>query len=106
MTHALPPLPRVTHAIDVTVVSQEEASLGVAEFWSGGELIGFTRIEDGDLMLRIGPSRDGAAVVVGARGLAEALAEAHRLLALHSARACVRSTPANATRTTQAKGTK
>jgi hypothetical protein len=32
MTHAVPPLPPVTHEIDVTVVSQEEASLGVAEF--------------------------------------------------------------------------
>jgi hypothetical protein len=83
MTHALQ-LPPGTHEIDVTVVSQEEAALGMAEFWSGGELIGFTRIEDGDLMLRIGPSRDGAAVVVGARGLAEALAQANRLLALHS----------------------
>jgi hypothetical protein len=86
MTNALPP---VLHEIDVTVASQEEASAGVAEFWSGGELIGFTRIEDGDLMLRIGPSRDGAAVVVGARGLAEALAQANRLLALHSAHGCV-----------------
>jgi hypothetical protein len=69
-------------------------------------LIGFTRIEDGDLMLRIGPSRDGAAVVVGARGLAEALAQANRLLALHSANGCVQSTPADATRTTQPEGTK
>jgi hypothetical protein len=68
------------HEIHVTVVSQEEASLGVAEFWSGGELIGFTRIEDGDLVLQIEPSRDGAAVVVGTRGLAEALAQANRLL--------------------------
>jgi hypothetical protein len=55
MAHALPPLPPVTHEIDVTVVSQEEASLGVAEFWSGGELIGLTRIEDRDLMMRVGP---------------------------------------------------
>jgi hypothetical protein len=47
--------PRVLHQIDVTVASQEEASAGVAESWSGGELIGVTRIEDGYLMLRIGP---------------------------------------------------
>jgi hypothetical protein len=80
MTYALPPVPPAIHEIHVSVVSPEEASLGVAEFWSGGQLIGFTRIEDGDLILRIQPSADGAAVVVGARGLAEALAEANRLL--------------------------
>jgi hypothetical protein len=62
-------------------VSAEEASLGVAEFWSGDRLIGFTLIEDGDLTLRIGSSADG--VVLGAHALAEALAEANRLLALH-----------------------
>jgi hypothetical protein len=106
MAHALPPLPPVTHEIDVTVVSQEEASLGVTECWSGGELIGFTRIEDGDLVVWVGPSRDGAAVVIGARGLAEALAQANRLLALHSANGCVRSTAADATRTTQPEGMK
>jgi hypothetical protein len=38
-------------------------------------------IEEGDLTLRIGPSADG--VVLGAHALAEALAEANRLLALH-----------------------
>ena len=71
----------ILHNIDVNVVSAEEASLGVAEFWSGDRLIGFTLIEDGDLTLRIGPSPDG--VVLGAHALAEALAEANRLLALH-----------------------
>jgi hypothetical protein len=55
----------------------------VAEFWSGGRLIGFTRIEDGDFTLRIGPSPDG--VVFGAHALAEALAEAYRLLAVYPA---------------------
>jgi hypothetical protein len=63
------------------VVSAEEASLGVAEFWSGDRLIGFTRVEDGDLTLRIGSSPDS--VVLGAHALAEALAEANRLLALY-----------------------
>ena len=67
------------HDIHVSVVSPEEASVGVAEFWSGDRLIAFTRIEDGDLALRIGPSPDG--VVLGAHALAEALAEANRLLA-------------------------
>jgi hypothetical protein len=69
------------HEIHVSVVSPEEASDGVAEFWSGGRLIGFTHFDDGDLMLRIEPRNDGAAVEVGARALAEALAEAKRLLA-------------------------
>ena len=80
MTNALPSL-SILHNIDVNVVSAEEASLGVAEFWSGDRLIGFTLIEDGDLTLRIGPSPDG--VVLGAHALAKALAEANRLLALH-----------------------
>jgi hypothetical protein len=81
MTNALPSLSPALHKIHVNVVSAEEASLGVAEFWSGDRLIGFTLIEDGDLTLRIGPSPDG--MVVGAHALAEALAEANRLLALY-----------------------
>jgi hypothetical protein len=81
MTNATPSLPRVLHDIHVNVVSAEEASDGVAEFWSGDRLIGFTRIEDGDLALRIEPGPDP--VALGAYALAEALAEANRLLALH-----------------------
>jgi hypothetical protein len=69
------------HEIQVSVVSAEEASYGVAEFWSGGRLIGFTHFDDGDLMLRVEPRDDGAPVVIGAHGLADALAEANRLLA-------------------------
>jgi hypothetical protein len=69
------------HEISVSTVSDEEASEGVAELWAGGELIAYTHLEDGDLMLRIDPRRDGAAVVVGAHSLARALAEADRLLA-------------------------
>ena len=71
----------MTNALQVNVVSAEEASLGVAEFWSGDRMIAFTLIDDGDLTLRIGPSADG--VVLGAHALAEALAEANRLLALY-----------------------
>jgi hypothetical protein len=71
------------HEIHVKVISPEEASFGVAEFWSAGRLIGFTQFDDGDLMLRIEPSDDGAAVVLGAQGLARAIAEANRLLALY-----------------------
>lgn len=81
MTNALLSPSPVLHDIHVNVVSAEEASLGVAEFWSGSRLIGFTIVEDGDLTLRIGPGPDG--LVVGAHALAEALAEANRLLALH-----------------------
>ncbi len=81
MTNALPSLSPVLYDIHVSVVSAEEASLGVAEFWSGDRLIGFTRIEDGDFCLRIGPSPDG--VVLGAHALADALAEANRLLVLY-----------------------
>jgi hypothetical protein len=83
MTNALPLLSPDAHDIHVSVVSAEEASLGVAEFWSGGRLIGFTRIEDGDFTLRIGPSPDG--VVLDAHALTEALAEAYRLLARYPA---------------------
>jgi hypothetical protein len=78
MTNAL--LSPVLHDIHVSVVSAEEASLGVAEFWAGDRMIGFTIVEEGDLTLRIDPGPDG--VVVGAHALAEALAEANRLLAL------------------------
>ena len=81
MTTATASLPPVLHDFHVNVVSPEEGSLGVAEFWSGDRLIGFTRIEDGDLALQIGTSADG--VVLGAHALAEALAEANRLLALY-----------------------
>jgi hypothetical protein len=81
MTNATPSLSPVLHEIHVNVISAEEASLGVAELWSGDRLIGFTLIEDGDLTLRIGPSPDG--MVLGAHALAEALAEANRLLALY-----------------------
>jgi hypothetical protein len=71
------------HEIHVTVVSPEEAASGTAELWSGGRLIGFTHFEDGDLMLRIEPRHDGTAVVVGAHSLADAIAEANRLLVLY-----------------------
>jgi hypothetical protein len=69
------------HEIHVTVVSAEEAADGTAELWSGGHMIGFTCLEDGDLMLRLEPGHDGNAVVVGAHSLAGAIAEADRLLA-------------------------
>jgi hypothetical protein len=74
-------LTSVHQEIHVIVVSPEEAADGVAEFWAGGRLIGVTCLEEGDLILRIGPSHDD--VVLGARALTKALAEADRLLALY-----------------------
>ena len=70
------------HDIHVTVVSPEEASFGVAEFWSEGRQIGFTRFEDSALVLRIEPRNDGGALVIGVQRLVDALAEANRLLAV------------------------
>jgi hypothetical protein len=81
MENTTPSLKPVVHDIDVIVVSPEEASFGVAEFWSGDRQIGFTRIEDGELALRIGHSRED--VVLGTNALAGALAEANRLLAAY-----------------------
>jgi hypothetical protein len=66
--------------IEVRVVSLEEADRGTAEFWLGGQLFGFTRLEDGELVLTIERSDDGRAVSVNAHSLYDALAEAKRLL--------------------------
>jgi hypothetical protein len=80
MSNTTPQLPRIVHQLHVSVVSPEEASDGVAELWAGGALFGFTHIEESDLVLRIEPCPDGDAVVVSVPHLAEALAEAERLL--------------------------
>ena len=69
------------HDIQVIVTSTEEAFDGTAELWYRGQLIAFTHYEDGDLMLRFEPRRDGAAVVVGAHAIAAAIAEVNRRLA-------------------------
>jgi hypothetical protein len=66
--------------IEVRVVSPEEAEHGTAEFWLGGKLFGFTRLQDGELVLTIEPGDDGLAVSVNAHDLHDALAEAKRLL--------------------------
>jgi hypothetical protein len=79
MESTAPSLKPVLDDIDVIVVSPEEASFGVAEFWSGDREIAFTRMEDGELALRIGPSPDD--MVLGAHALARALAKANDLLA-------------------------
>jgi hypothetical protein len=69
------------HDIRVSVASAEAADYGVAELSAAGELIGFTILEDGDLMLHIEPRRDHTAVVVGAHSLARALRQASDFLA-------------------------
>ncbi len=71
---------RAQHEITVRVVSPGEADYGVAEFWLGEKLFGFTRLEDGELVLRIEPRSDGAAVIVNAHSLADGLAQAKALL--------------------------
>ena len=68
------------HDIYVTVLSPEAADYGVAELWAGNELIGYTILEDGDLMLCIEPRTDRAAIIVGAHSLAQALTRAEHLL--------------------------
>jgi len=68
------------HELEVRVVSLEEAEYGTAELWAGDRLFGFTRVEDGQLVLRIEPRSDGDAVVVSADSLAEALARAKQPL--------------------------
>ena len=71
------------HEIRVESVSAEEAAYGVAELWAGDTLIGYTVYDEGDLMLRIEPSRDGRPLAVGVQSLTDALAEVDRVLALH-----------------------
>jgi hypothetical protein len=68
------------HEIRVSIVSPEALDHGVAELWAAGELLGYTILDDSDLMLRIEPRHDHTAVVVGARSLAEALNRAEHLL--------------------------
>ncbi|HEX5193389.1 MAG TPA: hypothetical protein VFW09_11345 [Solirubrobacteraceae bacterium] len=68
------------HEIHVSIMSAEAAENGVAELWAAGDLIGYTILDDSDLMLRIEPRHDHAAVTVGARSLAEALGRAEQLL--------------------------
>jgi hypothetical protein len=68
------------HEIDVSVANAEAADFGVAELSANGQLIGYTILEDGDLMFHVEPRRDNGAVVVGARSLARALTQACHLL--------------------------
>lgn len=70
--------------IKVESLSLEEADHGVTELWVDGVLVAYTvYADDGELMLRIPPSRDGSPVMIGVNGLAEALVEVNRVLGLH-----------------------
>jgi hypothetical protein len=68
------------HEIHVSIMSPEAADHGVAELWSAGELIGYTILDDSDLMLRIEPRHDRTPLVVGAHSLAQAISHATHLL--------------------------
>lgn len=81
MNNTQPSLTAVPHEIQVIVVSPEEASFGVAEFWLDNRQIGVTCLEDGELTLRIGRSSDD--VVLHVHALTKALGEADRLLAIY-----------------------
>ena len=70
----------MSRELHVSVVSPSEAEEGVAEFWIGDQLFGFTHLEDGELVLRIEPRSGGGEVVVNAQSLAMALARAKELL--------------------------
>jgi hypothetical protein len=69
--------------INVIVVSAEEAENGVAEFWSGGELIGVTCLSEGRLQLRIDSRADGGPWTLDTTSLATGLSEAARLIAAY-----------------------
>ncbi len=66
--------------LEVLVVSREEAMDGIAELWCGGTLFAVTRLEDGEVVLRMDPRPDGQPVVVGARRLRVALEQARDML--------------------------
>jgi hypothetical protein len=68
------------HEIQVSIMSPEASDHGVAELWSASELIGYTILNDRDLMLRIEPRRDKTPLVVGAQSLAQAITRAMHLL--------------------------
>jgi hypothetical protein len=71
------------HEIKVITISAEEVEHGVAELWANGQQIAYTVLDDGELKLRFEPRRDGTPVVVGVRGLTDALDEVRRLFAVH-----------------------
>ena len=71
----------MNNLIHVIVASPEEAYDGIAELWSGPELVAVTTIHEGQLHLRIDPRRDGAPWLINARSLADGLVEAAQKIA-------------------------
>jgi hypothetical protein len=69
--------------IRVIVVSPEEAYDGTAEFWCGGELMGFTMLSQGGLQLRIDSRADGQPWLIDTTSLAQGPEEANRLIAAY-----------------------
>jgi hypothetical protein len=68
--------------IRVESISTEEVEHGVAELWVEDSMLAYTIYgDDGGLVLRFEPSRDGGPIVVGVPELIAALAEVDRLLA-------------------------
>jgi hypothetical protein len=69
--------------VKVIIASAEEAEDGIAEFWTGPELMAVTVLEDGALHLRIDPRRDGRPWLVDATSLGRGLAELNQRLAAY-----------------------
>jgi hypothetical protein len=71
--------------IEVYTTGAGEASDGVAELWLDGEQIAYTHYDpdDGQLLLRIDPRRDGTPLKVEVRTLSGALAKVERTLAIY-----------------------
>ncbi len=68
------------HDVDVVVTSPETAQDGVAEFRCDGRLIGFTRLEEGELVLELALKVDDEPLQVNAHSLSRALLRAKALL--------------------------
>jgi hypothetical protein len=69
--------------VHVVVASPEEAEDGVAELWSGRDLVAITVLHEGRLHLRIDPRRDGEPWLIEITSLARALEEAPRQIAAY-----------------------
>ncbi len=68
------------HDVEVFVTSPEVALDGVAEFRCHGRLIGFTRLQDGELLLELAVSPGDGPLLVNAHSLSQALLRAKALL--------------------------
>jgi hypothetical protein len=66
--------------VEVVVTSPEAALDGVAEFHCHGRLIGFTRLQAGELVLELAVGPGDEPLLVNARSLSQALLRAKSLL--------------------------